>query len=169
MIELEQKFLLKPTFRQPAIAWTVICFLLFSGIGVYLNVAIQKFSLISTLFIALAFSSLAWFLTLKTIIITDQSFIIDWLLLPKKEVYHFNEIERVSHEILKYETEGSVNYSQYKYIIHDGKQLLIYLKSRNKIVRWTTYSFGNYEALVIALKEARKRYKTNLRQEKSGM
>jgi len=105
-------------------------------------------------------------LTLKTVIITDQSFIVDWLLLPKKKVYHFNEIGRVSHEKLKYETEGSVDYSRYKYTIHDGKQLLIYIKSGNKIVRWTTYSFSNYEALVKTLKQARREYKTNLRQEK---
>lgn len=124
-------------------------------------VTTYEFSLISTSFIVVGFSSLFWFLTLRTATITDHSLIIDWLLLSRKEEYHFNEIEKVSHEKLKYEAEGSVDYRQYNYTIHEGKQLFIYLKSRNKIVSLTTYSFSNYEALVKTLKQARKKHKAN--------
>jgi hypothetical protein len=169
MTEIEEEAVIKSTLRTSPIIWTLICFVLLCGIGFYLDDATFDFALISVVFIGLGFSCLLWFFTLKTVTITNQSFIVSWVLLSKKEEFHFDEIVRVSHDKLKYDTTVTSDFVAQTYTIHEGRQLLIYLKPDNKIITWTTYTFGNYDDLVRSLKQARKVYKANIRREKSNI
>lgn len=94
----ENDILLKSNFRASPILWTIVGSLSLIALGFSMNEGASQFNFLSFIFIGVGTSFWLLFFTLKTTFITNDSFVMKWIWLPKQLHIHFDEVDRVSYD-----------------------------------------------------------------------